>query len=1637
MTVLCGAEAPHSSDPLGFLVCYLISNCVIGVSTPESDESFAGIPPTDDDKSLVQFFNLMIGDKKEVELDNHLLIVESRSYTAEVLLDCYDRCKGKGLARELLSFMVDLLKRQHSLAALTDYKAMAEASEKLECLPLEYFEWSHKDMFIALLEITPPSLHSRLVSLAVRIGCCAPFIYRRILPNGNVAMRLLLDGCRKVLDAKSNPLVLSCGTTSTVNRGKTDLIGELFGLGASSQSRARGLSLHSSSPCHNLSVDLLFNASLASGAFVVLADAHGFSSESFGFTTALGMLMSVASTTVIHVSKSDFTEQGEANDDVKNYCDRFIKNNDQFGKATGSCLILVWRDYEDKDEKRFETVKVWLERQKQDGVSLKLAKITNLKEAKIFGRQQSLNKLKNVFFETMTSHDKKTLPASCQTAEMVCRLNAIAKMNPLYRGTQEDTCVPLYTVRRKTLVKIESRTRASLDEIVGLSGSDKLSRSLFPVLTLKAEHAQLEEKKRHLAATGDVNAEHFSVQLSDLEELIKKKEEMMSAKETSSFVKDFASFALKGDLEAIDVIQQTLAKWMMFKCSPLQSECNTLKKRIDELEVDGQDKDVKAIKNKLAKIEETISAFDVSIHDVWGELISLAGVDLKDEYHRTVYRLEKECHLPRERLAQTYRDWIIQGNPMQLLRGSPLYMASEFISSILRLFQEGSDRRVFVISVIGMQSSAKSTLLNYLFGCGFETGVGRCTRGLYASYMRTNELDLLILDSEGLMAVEGEGRTFDKEITLMAMACSHVVIINHKGELARQLQELFEVAVFAMNRLEVIRVRPDVLFVLRDQIERGKSAASSLQSQLTKMLQNIKATAEKLKVEVNRYLNLHDDSLTLLPVAFGSEERNVHLPSPVFSNECIVLRKKILDLYRKKFKHHGDYSVEEFSSLQQWSVHARCVWTTIKTYGPNLLNFDNMQQIREREEAASVFAHVVAIHIENRGGYLDECKKQLQTYLKMSVEDPLHLVALGITYMAELLSRRKLCEEKADKRLSSALKGKQYLYDQYSQRLTSRINEITKHCMRGWERREMFMKEDVISAELVGKMDRRMREQNMKSVMSVRELRTALNQEWNPHVDEIQGNSWKKSKEEIFQEVLIALADHRLENINDSVFGVVTLIPKLPSRQSLATSKNADHFESFLCGKTSVQSKIPLVKFNEDQKKEAADWLKNKVCAFFEEFRTEKKEDGELELVRAFIVEAITKTRDVILLLNKQLEENFGLTAKMPTLVSDMFNCLVFETVNMLHVLQKQEEEIGVEVRRESICQKHLLLLESNRDDLQFAKAVVYDIQSGLMNFCQTKVIDIVINIDKDLRKMLPNWSTTVSIAFEESFIKGNWRSVLAFCEDASAFIRDLVYERFRCLKDAAFIGEFSVALKKITNEMALLTDIMSDWGKANKGRRKTSHLIKFGRQQIQRLTGETVDILDFIPSYLHVTDPHLFSAAFGSHVRECLLHTPITHTFEDMFEKELSAAKEKFWEDLEGCSEQCPLCSAPCDHQDKAHLQHGIKHGCQIHFLPAFHRSRNPTTKEPIFLFCSTVKERNMPVETSDAGPARAARFLNTRNWDIIPAYTSHLLTLRRAWVKCRKPILQMKDMVDGTPKEWIRLFGGGNDELKADNSK
>ncbi|PKC70425.1 hypothetical protein RhiirA1_454763 [Rhizophagus irregularis] len=88
-----------------------------------------------------------------------------------------------------------------------------------------------------------------------------------------------------------------------------------------------------------------------------------------------------------------------------------------------------------------------------------------------------------------------------------------------------------------------------------------------------------------------------------------------------------------------------------------------------------------------------------------------------------------------------------------------LMVIRELFKHICKKF---SKLRIFVISILGLQSSRKSTLLNALFACRFAVSVGRCTVGsFYAAiifgkrFIRTTYyLSFVLIDTEGLGAPE-------------------------------------------------------------------------------------------------------------------------------------------------------------------------------------------------------------------------------------------------------------------------------------------------------------------------------------------------------------------------------------------------------------------------------------------------------------------------------------------------------------------------------------------------------------------------------------------------------------------------------------------------------------------------------------------------------------------------------------------------------------------------------------------------------------------------------------------------------------------------------------------------------------------
>lgn len=83
-------------------------------------------------------------------------------------------------------------------------------------------------------------------------------------------------------------------------------------------------------------------------------------------------------------------------------------------------------------------------------------------------------------------------------------------------------------------------------------------------------------------------------------------------------------------------------------------------------------------------------------------------------------------------LPQIAADLLISGHPLELMDGDASHVPMIWIENVMQeLNQTLKNPRVFVISILGLQSSGKSTLLNTMFGLHFSVSAGRCTRGAY------------------------------------------------------------------------------------------------------------------------------------------------------------------------------------------------------------------------------------------------------------------------------------------------------------------------------------------------------------------------------------------------------------------------------------------------------------------------------------------------------------------------------------------------------------------------------------------------------------------------------------------------------------------------------------------------------------------------------------------------------------------------------------------------------------------------------------------------------------------------------------------------------------------------------------------
>ncbi|XP_075920007.1 interferon-induced very large GTPase 1-like [Petromyzon marinus] len=223
---------------------------------------------------------------------------------------------------------------------------------------------------------------------------------------------------------------------------------------------------------------------------------------------------------------------------------------------------------------------------------------------------------------------------------------------------------------------------------------------------------------------------------------------------------------------------------------------------------------IAAKQSELDKISEELDASSFGIYHVFREVGQIY------EASQTTPSVEK---LPAT-LSKIAAEMMISGFPLELMDGDAAHVPLIWISSILDgIINEIGNVRLFVISILGIQSSGKSTLLNAMFGLQFPVGSGRCTQGAYmqlvkveAEFSKQLGYDfVLIVDTEGLRSVELSNATHshDNELATFVIGLGNMTVINIFGENPSEMQDILQIAVQAFLRMRQVKLSPSCVFV--------------------------------------------------------------------------------------------------------------------------------------------------------------------------------------------------------------------------------------------------------------------------------------------------------------------------------------------------------------------------------------------------------------------------------------------------------------------------------------------------------------------------------------------------------------------------------------------------------------------------------------------------------------------------------------------------------------------------------------------------------------------------------------------------------------------------------------------------------
>ena len=286
-------------------------------------------------------------------------------------------------------------------------------------------------------------------------------------------------------------------------------------------------------------------------------------------------------------------------------------------------------------------------------------------------------------------------------------------------------------------------------------------------------------------------------------------------------------------------------------------------------------------------------------------------------------------------LPEMAAELLIDGYPLELMDGDAAHVPMKWVSAVLEKVQEKlCDPRLLILSILGLQSTGKSTLMNTIFGLRFSVSAGRCTRGAFMQLLPINPSlkqqcgcdYFLIVDTEGLRAPELDTlqtQKHDNELATFVIGVANLTVINIFGEIPGDLDDILQTAVHAFLRMKEVRLTPSCNFVHQNVAavmagEKGMMGRFKFKEKLDQMTQAA-ANEEKLGGQYKRFSQV---------IEFNDEQDVFHFPSlwkgdppmapvnPGYSMKSQVMKSHFID-FAKKRSQNITTRLSDFTSSMQ------------------------------------------------------------------------------------------------------------------------------------------------------------------------------------------------------------------------------------------------------------------------------------------------------------------------------------------------------------------------------------------------------------------------------------------------------------------------------------------------------------------------------------------------------------------------------------------------------------------------------------------------------------------------------------------------------------------------------------------------